>query len=145
MDWNPIHLDPAVLGIGSILVGLVVYFLKKTDRKIDETSEKLDELNKDIIKFRAEVTTHISTVREDIKEDMIEVFNAACHERQSACSKLQDAKLTAIESREHTICAKIARLEAERKDDWGEQRKWNQRWEDKIVPPRHPTRGEQDK
>lgn len=119
-------IDPEVAAVGAVLLGICIYFLKKTDKKVEQNAEKLDE-------FRVEIKTQISTMRDDLKEDMIEIFNATCHERQGSCSKLQDTKLAALEAREHTICAKIARLESERKEDWGEQRRWNQRWEDKLT------------
>ncbi len=127
-------IDPATAAVGGTLLGLIAYFLRKTDKKVDANAEKLELFRADIVEFKGDIKTQISTMRDDLKEDMIEIFNDTCHERQGSCSRLQDTKMAALEAREHTICAKIAKLESDRREDWGEQRRWNQRWEDKLSP-----------
>lgn len=128
-----IAFDTSTLVAGSgVLVLIVGYFLRKVDVKVDRTSAAVSALGADIQVFKVEVKNQISEVREDIKEDMVTVFNTTCHERQGACSILQETKMKAAEARASHICAKIARLEAERKDDWRLQRGWNERVEDKL-------------
>lgn len=122
----PFIVDASIVLAGSgVLLLIIGYFLRKVDVKVDNTSSSVNGLATEIKLFKAEI-------RSDIKEDMINVFNATCHERQVACATLQETKIKTGEARDSHICAKIAKLEAERKDDWRVQRSWNDKIEDKL-------------
>jgi cell division protein FtsB len=113
-------------GIMGLLVAIVVYFAKKLDTKIDGHSNLIAEV-------KTELKVQLATNREDIKEDIIEVFNNVCGERQGACAKLQQAKLETLQATNAAICAKIARLDEDRREAWMQQRRWNDKIETTIY------------
>jgi hypothetical protein len=116
-------------GIISILLVLLGYFIRKVDRKIDAHSEMINAIKTDL-------TLQLATMRSDIKEDTTEAFSTICIERQGSCSKLQDAKLQVITATNTAICAKLSRLDDERREDWNIQRRWNDKVETTIYKDR---------
>lgn len=127
---NP--LDVFVLGGGSAAVAVIAYFMRKVDAKVDANAENLAGLRDDFNELKADIKDQIASTREDIKEDMIEVFNGVCHERQNSCSRLQDVKIKALEAKDDLICSKLSQIKSEIKEDWIEQKHWNNKFEDKI-------------
>jgi hypothetical protein len=118
---------PAVTaGIIGTLVAVVVYFLRKVAGKIDDHSTLISGLS-------AELKVQLATMRSNIKEDVSRAFNEICAERQGSCSRLQQAKLDTLTATHVAICAKLARLDQERRDDWSEQRRWNDKIETTIY------------
>lgn len=125
-------IDIPTTAIGGALLGLCIYFFKKADKKVDENAAQILELRSDFAELKTDTKVQIASLRDDLKEDMIEIFNGACHERQVACKELQEIKVKGIESREVNICNKIRRLEEQRSEDWSEQKRWNTRIEDRL-------------
>lgn len=119
----------AVGGIVVLLIAIVVYFLKKVDNKIDNHASLINTM-------QAELKIQLATMRADLKEDIVEAFNDTCTERQGSCARLQQAKLDTIQATHTAICAKLARLDQERREAWSEQRRWNDKVETTIYADR---------
>lgn len=117
-------------GFISLLLAVVIYFARKLDRKIDEHSSLISEV-------KTELKIQLATHRDDIKEDVTEAFNTICCERQGSCVKLQEAKLATIQATNTAICAKLARLDEERRDAWSHQRRWNDKIETTVYSDRN--------
>jgi outer membrane murein-binding lipoprotein Lpp len=115
-----------VVGATCLLLGVVGYFLKKVDNKIDLTATIVSTL-------KAEIPLQLATMRSDLKEDIVDAFNSICVERQGSCSRLQQAKLDTIMATNTAICAKLGRLDEERKEAWSLQRRWNDKIETTIY------------
>ena len=113
-------------GIISILLVLLGYFIKKVDKKIEAHSDM-------ITATKGDLTVQLITMRANIKDDIVEAFNEICTERQGSCSKLQQAKLDLLTATHQAICAKLARLDEERRDAWSVQRRWNDKIETTIY------------
>lgn len=119
----------ATAGVVILLISVVVYFLKKVDSKIDNHASLISTM-------QAELKVQLATMRADLKEDIVEAFNGICTERQGACARLQQAKLDTIQATHTAICAKLARLDQERREAWNEQRRWNDKVETTIYADR---------
>lgn len=111
LDWTSV----GVIGAMSTVLG---YFLKKTDRKIDDLAEKVE-------RFEGRI---------------IEKFCQICEERQGACSALREERLNAVKMTQTSFCSKLERLEEQRREDWREQKTWNTRIEDRLTPRGGPGR-----
>jgi len=115
-----------IAGGVAILLAIVGYFLKKVDTKIDENTKTTTAI-------QVSLPLQLSNMRSDIKDDIVEAFNNTCVERQGSCSRLQQAKLDTIMATNTAICAKLGRLDAERKEAWSLQRRWNDKIESTIY------------
>ena len=113
----PLSIEAIVTGAAVILIGIVSFFLRKIDAKIDDTAREAASLKERIL-----------SIRDDLKEDMIEIFNLACHERQNACAKLQEVKIGLVEHQAKTCCAKMAALSLERERKWEKQERMNEKF-----------------
>jgi hypothetical protein len=107
------------------LVAILGYFIKQVLSKIDEHALTISAL-------KLELVTQLSSMRVNFKEDITVLFNDTCSERQGACSRLQQAKLDTMQATHQAICAKLSRLDSERKEAWGEQRRWNDKYEVEV-------------
>jgi hypothetical protein len=119
----------ATAGIIGALVTIVVYFLRKVAGKIDVHSDLIGSLS-------TELKLQLSDMRANLKGDITGAFNEICSERQGSCSKLQQAKLDTLTATHTAICAKLARLDQERREAWNEQRRWNDKIETTIYADR---------
>ena len=117
-------------GLIGVLLAIVVYFARKIDNKIDEHTNLITDI-------KTELTVQLATHRDDIKTDVTSAFNDICCERQGMCSKLQEAKLGTLQATNVAICAKLARLDEERRDAWTHQRRWNDKIESTIYSDKH--------
>ena len=121
---------PAVVaGFIGTLIFLLGYFVRKVDKKIDIHSDIL-------LSTKSDLTLQLSNMRNELKTDITTVFNEICSERQGSCSRLQQAKLDTMTATHTAICAKLSRLDEERKNDWNQQRKWNDKVETTIYKDR---------
>ena len=120
-------------GIITLLLAALIYFVKKIDRKIDTHSDLITEV-------KSELALQLATQRSDIKDDVIAAFNDTCGERQGSCARLQQAKLETIQATHAAICAKIARLDEERREAWSQQRRWNDKVETTIYSDKNGGR-----
>jgi hypothetical protein len=119
--------NPSVVGsIIGILIFILGYFIKKVDRKIDNHSDM-------IIATKSDLILQLANMRNELKSDITTVFNEICSERQGSCSKLQQDKLDTMTATNTAICAKLARLDEERRNDWNQQRRWNDKIETTIY------------
>ena len=116
----------AVAGFIGTLIFLLGYFVRKVDKKIDIHSDIL-------LSTKSDLTLQLSNMRNELKADITTVFNEICSERQGSCSKLQQAKLDTLTATHTAICAKLARLDDERRESWGVQRRWNDKIETTIY------------
>jgi hypothetical protein len=114
------------LGIITISGVILGYFIKKVLTKIDTHTEMISELKLDL-------TTQLSDARINLRKDMTVIFNDTCTERQCSCSRLQQAKLDTLQATHAAICAKLGRLDVERKEAWAEQRRWNDKFETVVY------------
>jgi hypothetical protein len=115
-----------VMGIIIFLLGIIGYFIKKVLTRID--------LHTDIINsVKLDLATQLVNIRLNLREDMTIIFNNTCEERQGSCARLQQAKLDTLTSTHSAICAKLGRLDTERRDAWSEQRRWNDKIETTIY------------
>jgi hypothetical protein len=114
------------LGIITISGVILGYFIKKVLTKIDTHTEMISELKLDL-------TTQLSDARINLRKDMTVIFNDTCTERQGSCSRLQQAKLDTLQATHAAICAKLGRLDVERKEAWAEQRRWNDKFETVVY------------
>jgi hypothetical protein len=114
------------LGAIVTLAGILSYFIKKVLTSIDNHASMITEL-------KLNLTTQLADVRVDFRNDIISVFNDTCEERQGSCARLQQAKLDTLQATHTAICAKLGRLDVERKEAWSEQRRWNDKLEDKVY------------
>ena len=122
---------PAVAAsIIGVLMFILGYFIRKVDKKIETHSDMITAIKGDL-------TLQLVTMRGNIKEDIVEAFNDTCTERQGSCSRLQQAKLDTLTATHTAICAKLARLDTERREAWGEQRRWNDKIETTIYKDRN--------
>ena len=119
------HPDVVASFVG-VLMLILGYFIRKVARKIDTHSEMITTIKGDL-------TLQLVTMRSNIKDDIVEAFNAICTERQGSCSRLQQAKLDTLTATHTAICAKLARLDDERRESWGVQRRWNDKIETTIY------------
>lgn len=110
------------LGFIGILTSILVYFIKKVDSKVDTISS-----------IKSDIVIQLQNIRVEIRNDLTQAFNSICAERQGSCAKLQDQKLQSIIGANQAICNKIAKLDLERKEDWQEQHKWNQKIENIVY------------
>ena len=118
---------PAIaVGFSAVLIATVGYFLRKVDVKVDLTSAA-------VASIKVDISNQLFSMREDIKKDIIEAFNSTCVERQGSCARLQQAKLDSIMSANVAICAKLSRLDDERREVWSIQRRWNDKVETCIY------------
>ena len=113
-------------GLLAILLAVIGYFFKKVDSKIDENTKMTTAL-------QVNIPLQLATMRSDLKDDIVEAFNSICVERQGSCSRLQQAKLDTIMATHTAICAKLGRLDEERKEAWSLQRRWNDKIESTIY------------
>ena len=113
-------------GLLAILLAVIGYFFKKVDNKIDENTKMTTAL-------QVNIPLQLATMRSDLKDDIVEAFNNTCVERQGSCARLQQAKLDTITATNSAICAKLGRLDAERKEAWSLQRRWNDKIETTIY------------
>jgi len=121
---------PSVAGsIIGILIFLLGYFIRKVDRKIDIHSDM-------IVATKSDLILQLANMRSELKTDITTVFNEICSERQGSCSRLQQAKLDTMTATHTAICAKLSRLDEERKNDWNQQRRWNDKVETTIYKDR---------
>ena len=111
LDWQSI----GIIGTMGTILG---YFLKKTDKKIDDLADKMERF----------------------EDRIIEKFCQICEERQGSCSALRDERLNAVKLTQGAFCSKLERLEEQRREDWREQKQWNARIEDRITPKGGPGR-----
>ena len=109
-----------------VLISVVVYFLKQVGGKIETHSTLISELN-------TALKIQLTEMRSDLKDDIQTAFNDTCTERQGSCSRLQQAKLDTLAATHTAICAKLARLDQERRESWSEQRRWNDKIETTIY------------
>jgi hypothetical protein len=114
------------LGIITISGVILGYFIKKVLTKIDTHTEMISELKLDL-------TTQLSDARINLRKDMTVIFNDTCTERQGSCSRLQQSKLDTLQATHAAICAKLGRLDVERKEAWAEQRRWNDKFETVVY------------
>jgi hypothetical protein len=114
------------LGIITISGVILGYFIRKVLNKIDTHTEMISELKLDL-------TTQLSDARINLRKDMTVIFNDTCTERQGSCSRLQQAKLDTLQATHAAICAKLGRLDVERKEAWAEQRRWNDKLETVVY------------
>ena len=122
---------PSVAGsIIGILIFLLGYFIRKVDRKIDIHSDM-------IVATKSDLILQLANMRNELKTDITTVFNEICSERQGGCSRLQQAKLDTMTATHTAICAKLSRLDEERKNDWNQQRRWNDKVETTIYKDRN--------
>jgi len=119
----------ATAGIIGALVAIVVYFLKKVAGKIDVHTDLIGALS-------TELKLQLTSMRVDLKDDITGAFNEICAERQGSCSKLQQAKLDTLTATHTAICAKLSRLDQDRRESWSEQRRWNDKIETTIYSDR---------
>jgi len=119
------HPDVVASFVG-VLMLILGYFIRKVARKIDTHSEMITTIKGDL-------TLQFVTMRSNIKDDIVEAFNDICTERQGSCSRLQQAKLDTLTATHTAICAKLARLDEERRETWGVQRRWNDKIETTIY------------
>jgi hypothetical protein len=118
------------LGIITISGVVLGYFIKKVLSKIDVHADLISALKLDL-------TTQLSNARVNLREDIVSIFNDTCTERQGSCARLQQAKLDTLQATHAAICAKLGRIDVERKESWAEQRRWN----DKIETVVYRTTG----
>lgn len=114
------------LGIISIFGVALGYFIKKVLSRIDTHADMINALKLDL-------AIQLANARANLKEDMAAVFNDTCSERQGSCSRLQQAKLDTLQATHTAICAKLGRLDVERKEAWAEQRRWNDKLETVVY------------
>jgi hypothetical protein len=114
------------LGIITISGVILGYFIRKVLNKIDIHTDIISELKLDL-------TTQLSDARVNLRKDMSDIFNGTCTERQGSCSRLQQAKLDTFQATHAAICAKLGRLDVERKEAWAEQRRWNDKLETVVY------------
>ena len=117
----------SIIGIFGAILG---YFIKKVLAKIDDHANMITEL-------KLNLTTQLSNARLNLREDMTTIFNDTCTERQGSCARLQQAKLDTLQATHAAICAKLGRLDEERKNDWIQQRRWNDKLETTIYKDRN--------
>jgi hypothetical protein len=110
------------LGIIAALMTIITYFIRKVLSKIDTHTETINAI-------KLELGVQLASARMNFREDMTAVFNDTCSERQGSCSRLQQAKLDTLTATHTAICAKLGRLDTERKEVWAEQRRWNDKLE----------------
>jgi hypothetical protein len=117
----------------AFLVAVLGYFIRQVLSKIDEHALTITALKLDLV-------TQLSGMRINFKEDITVLFNDTCSERQGACSRLQQAKLDTMQATHQAICAKLSRLDSERKEAWSEQRRWNDKYEIEVKQIRSACR-----
>jgi hypothetical protein len=111
-----------ILGVGgTVLLGVVGFFLKKTHDKIDSTAAVVNGLeskfNDRLDRFERQITSDLKVN----KQEVIEVFQDICHERQESCSVLRDTKLANVEERTKLACTKISKVMDDRARAWDKQ------------------------
>lgn len=110
-------LEYVMTGLGTLTVILLGMQLRKgeaLDGKIAELSKNMDEKMESF-----------ATKMDVSEEKTIEVMNRICHERQGHCSSLVTLAVTHAEERVALACRKIDEIKTDRKEAWGEQRRWN--------------------
>lgn len=114
------------LGAIVALMGIIGYFIRKVLTRIDIHADTITAI-------KLELVTQLANIRMNLREDMAAVFNDTCAERQGSCARLQQAKLDTLTATHTAICAKLGRLDVERKEAWSEQRRWNDKLENAVY------------
>lgn len=110
------------LGVIGVFGTILGYFIKKVLARIDDHATMMVDLKLDL-------TTQLANARLNFREDIVTIFNNTCAERQGSCAQLQQSKLETLQATHTAICAKLGRLDVERKEAWAEQRRWNDKLE----------------
>lgn len=113
-------------GGGSILLGVVGYFLKKTHEKIDSTANAVNQIGKDVETKLDKLEIKLEIETKATKTEITQIFQDICHERQGACGKLRDAMLVSVENKAAAACGKIARVIEDRDKRWERQEQFNE-------------------
>lgn len=123
-----------VLGGGStILLGVVGYFLRKTDAKVDSTASAVELMGEKLEQRIDSLERKIAEDARHSRHEFLTIFQEACHERQDACSKLRDAKLLAVEHRAEAMCAKMRGIVDDRDRRWDKQETFNEKVREHIY------------
>jgi hypothetical protein len=102
----------------ALLIPVIGFFLKKIHDKVEGSSSDINDIKLKMACLGAEFSKSIT-----------DAFNSLCKERQDHCYRLHEARFKALEVSDQLNCNKIAKLEADRKENWVEQRAWNRRIE----------------
>jgi hypothetical protein len=128
-----------VMGVGAVALGVIGYFLRKTDGRIDETAQSVkglaDKFDNRIDKLEEKMDESIKSS----KEEIVGIFQEICHERQDACGKLRDAKLIAVENQCQAACNKVRALTLDRDRKWEKQDELNERIRVHIYSSSEPN------
>ena len=108
--------------VAASVVAIIAYFLRKIDAKIEANTQ-------DIIAIRVQTASFAS----EMGNGAIQAFNAVCKERQGSCSLLHGSRFQALEEGDRQNCQKITHLQADRKEAWKEQRRWNEKIEEVVY------------
>lgn len=136
MSWfSP---EVALTGGGTVIMGVIGYFLKKQSDKIDNTAAAVTTLAtknaESIAALSDKFETRIDRLEEKMeldaksnKQETIQIFQDICHERQNACKLLRDEKLARVEAQTKVFCAKVERISEDRDKKWQKQDDLNER------------------
>lgn len=118
-------IDP-FMGAGIVgLIGVVGYFLRQKDKKIESITGALEKLGIDFDARLDKLEIKLEAETKSTKAEMIQVFQDICHERQGACGKLRDAMLQGVDQRAAAACNKISKVMEDRDRKWEKQEEFN--------------------
>lgn len=112
-------------GGGTALVGMVGFFLKKTYDKFDATALAVKQLGESVDTRIDQLEKSLAVETKTTKNEITQIFQDICHERQGACSRLQEANLKAVEMTAKTACGKVERVMEDRDRRWDKQEQFN--------------------
>lgn len=132
------------------LVGVVGYFMKKQNEKIESFDSKVitvrNELQKNIKDVGENLAKDIKDSRADLLNDMkeskaevVNIFQNVCHERQNACGRVFDQKLETIRKEGKSVCRKIDSIKDDRADRWKKQEVVNDKFKTHIAQSKEIT------
>jgi hypothetical protein len=123
-----------IAGAGmTVALGVVGYFLKKTHDKIEGTSTAITALSKEMGMQVDLLKEKIAKETKTSRDEIVEIFQDICHERQGACARLQEAKLVAVENASKATCAKLQALASDRERRWEKQGEVNDRFKAHLL------------
>ena len=107
------HILLEAIGMTGIL-GMLGYFLKKQNDKIESVDAKLKDMTKEL-----SLELRLS------KKEVVTLFHEICHERQASCSALIDTKIEGMKQQQGVICHKVDAFRTEQRDCWQRQESIN--------------------
>jgi hypothetical protein len=122
----------SILGIGSLLVAIISYFLKKTNDKLEATATAVNNMEVKVTTIEGKISSIMASMEsrfahsmDGLEAKLVETFQRICHERQESCGKVQDLRIESLRRETHAFCQKLHAVSEDRAKKWERQETLN--------------------